>query len=164
MSTNNKKDNHRIWQGDIAPAARSLILIAITQAGEAGIFGTDLERRSGISRMTIWKQRGRLKDDGFIYYQTKGKRTKYYPTRMAINDIYLQSWIRYKQFFGLLERKHVPISSPFYKFEFPNYLDYKSERSLLEFALRIGILVTNILVQHLSPNKAKKSKHDQVGM
>lgn len=161
MSTYNKKESNRIWQGDVAPTVSNLILIAIIQAGTNGITGKELERRSGISRMTIWKQRVRLYDEGFIYYQTKGKRTTYYPTKQATSNLYFRSWIRYKQLFGLLESRRIPISSPFYKVNFPNYFDSKLEMSLLEFTLRIGILITSILVQHLSPNKVKKSKRRQ---
>ena len=161
MSTYNKKESDRIWQGDVAPTVSNLILTAIMQAGRNGISGKDLESRSGISRMTIWKQRTKLRNNGFIYYQTKGKRTKYYPTKMAINDLYLRFWIRYKELFALLERRLIPISSPFYNVKYPNYFDFKLERLLLEFALGIGILVTNILVQHLGPKKAKKSKYTQ---
>lgn len=99
MSTYNKKESNRIWQDDVAPTVSNLILIAIIQAGTNGISGKELERRSGISRMTIWKQRVRLHDEGFIYYQTKGKRTTYYPTKQAISDLYFRSWVKYKQLF-----------------------------------------------------------------
>ena len=155
------KNSHGIWEGIIDSSIRSLIVLAIIQAGKNGISGKELERKSGVSRMTIWKQRDRLKNDGLIYYETKGKRTTYYPTQLAMDNPYYRSWVRYDQLFRLLERRRIPIFSPFYNIEFPNYFDYKLESSLLGFALGIGILVTDILLQHLGPNKVKRQKHTQ---
>jgi biotin operon repressor len=131
--------------------ASESILLVIIQAGENGISGNDLELRSGISRITIWKLRDRLRDSGLIYYQTRGRRTMYYPTKLAINNLYFRSWTRYNQLFDLLNSRRIPVSSPFYDFKFPNYFDYKSKIAILEFVLRIGILLTYILLQHLSP-------------
>lgn len=161
LTKNTNKGRTKIWDEIIAPNVRSLILLAIVQAGENGISGKDLEQRTAVSRITIWKQKARLRDDGLIYYQTKGKRTKYYPTELAINDYYFRSWIRYNELFRLLESQGISIFSPFFNIEFPNYFDYKTERALLEFALKIGILVTYILVQRLTPNKTRKLKYKQ---
>jgi biotin operon repressor len=161
LTKNTNKSRTKIWDEIIAPNVHSLILLAIVQAGENGISGKDLEQRTGVSRITIWKQRARLRDDGLVYYQTKGKRTKYYPTELAISDLQFRSWIRYNELFRLLESQRISLSSPFYNIELPNYFDCKTERTLLEFSLKIGILVTYILVQHLTPIKVKKLKYKQ---
>jgi hypothetical protein len=160
MSTINK-NSHRIWKEIIYSNSGNLIVISVLQAGEAGITGKDLERRTGLSRMTICKQRDRLQNEGFISYQRKGRRAKYYPTKLAMSNYYYRTWVRYRELFQLLERRRIPVSSPFFNIEFPNYFDYKLESSLLGFALEVGILITNILVQHLSPNKVKKPKRTQ---
>ena len=47
MSTYNKKESDRIWQGDVAPTVSNLILTAIMQAGRNGISGKDLESQIG---------------------------------------------------------------------------------------------------------------------
>jgi hypothetical protein len=161
MLTKGTNENEYKLRRIFGLSAYDSILLAIIQAGEKnGISGSELELRSGASRTTIWKQRVRLRNNGLIYYQTKGKRTIYYPTKLAINDLYFRSWIRCNELFRLLESRRIPIFSPFYNIEYPNF-DNKTERAFLEFALRVGILVTNILVQHLSPNKIRRQKRTQ---
>jgi hypothetical protein len=140
--------------------ANESILLAIIQAGENGISGNELVLRSGVSRITIWKLRVRLRNTGLIYYQTKGKRTTYYPTKLAINDFYFPSWIRCNELFRLLEIQDIPIFSPYYNIKFPSF-DYKTERAFLEFVLRAGFLVTYMLVQHLGPNRIRNQQLTQ---
>ena len=141
--------------------AHDVILFAIVQSGKNEISGNDLVRRSGISRTTIWKIRDILKDEGLIDYKTNGRRTTYYPTKLAINNFYFRSWIRSGELFGLLESRRIPISSPLCDIKYPDYVDYKPQRVRLEFALRIGILITYILLQYLSPTCASKLNYNQ---
>ena len=152
------KNTSRILKGIVGLNAFDLILLVILQAGEDGISGKDLEKRSGLSRTTVWNQRDRLRDVGMIYYETKGKRTMYYPTKLALNNSYFRSWIKYKELFNLLETRNISVSSPFYNIEFPNYLNFKPEMRILEFVLRIGILLTYIFIQYLGPFNMKQSK------
>jgi hypothetical protein len=126
------------------------IILAIWQRGKNGIKGKDLENSSGVSRQTINHERQNLKEAGLIDYTHTGKRTTYYPGKLVMDDQYLRSIIYGMKLLDRFTNPPLKIDSPYCRCELR--YEEKTERTIIEFALRMGIILTYFFIEIMDPN------------
>lgn len=129
--------------------ARVLITLAIWQYGKDGISGKGLEKISGVSRQTINHERDGLRREGLIDYKHNGKRTTYYPGKSVVDNQYLRSIIYGRKLLDTLTYPPLNTNSPFFDWQLS--YDDKIERTLVQFCLRIGILLLYSFLQMMNP-------------
>jgi hypothetical protein len=150
--------------------ARDFILLALFQAGKNGLSAKDLEDKADVSRDTVYDECRKLKKEGLVDYKTIGKRTTYYAEPKIFNELYLNSWLFGNEIFSkissssayvIADRRSIVTDTEFFPNKgFENSQYYTTEftdkdsieRFLFEFSVKVGAIITHILLQAMNPN------------
>lgn len=119
-----------------------------------------MEQKSGFSRQTINHERETLRKEGLINYNTNGKRTTYSPTKEILENAYFRTLVYGKKLFNKLENPNAfLLSSPFFNTHFS--LENRTEQLLFEFSLKLGLILTYMLMQVMNSEFIKELTFNQ---
>ena len=144
--------------------ARDFILITLFEAGKKGLSAKDLEDKADVSRDTVYDECRKLKKEGLVDYKTVGKRTTYFADSKIFNELFLDSWLFGNEIFSKIN-SNVSVTSDrrsnkehLFNRAFENSKYYNTEftdkdgieRSLFEFSVKVGAIITYTLIQAMS--------------
>jgi hypothetical protein len=157
---------------------RDLILTALLKAGKNGLSQKCLVNKTRLSRSKVYDECKILEKEELVRHESNGRRTTYYATSKIFDNLSLMQQIFGKEVFSKISDSYIPVTtqrglhydrfhanSLYYETKFNddvyfekkfNRNDDSIERLLFEYSVRIGGIITYILLQAMNSDTIKK--------